>query len=125
MPLDDQNPASPEFKKSAQEWTAKQTPDKWQVKEQDYGFEKDNYPNITTQAEMENLQKSREAPKFAEEYTIGGTIQNKVHSDLSEQNEQRIEYLHDSLEAAAKEFEDSFEKSAFEGFSRNDNEPEL
>ncbi len=127
MPIDDEGPINPEFKKRAETWDARfNTPSVPTIDKDDYAFDPDNYASITTAKELRDLKAERSKPTQQLNFDMDGTAADQVRKDIAEQNEQRIEYLNDTLATRAERFERDFDyASANQHRLDEDNDPEI
>ena len=78
----------------------------------DYNFNQNRYPDITTSKELADLRNARPVP--APQLNMpgpGGDIQREVDSDIFSQNEQRINFLEDSLSENSENLKADFDNA--------------
>lgn len=73
---------------------------------------------MITKAELDQLRAGRSQPNVNLEYTIGGTIQSHVHSDLAAERERKISKGEQTLREAHEELRQDFATSSHEGLSK-------
>ena len=112
MPLD------PEFNKRADEFRQRKLAEQ-RERQKEYGFNPEKFSDITTKKEAKDLEKQRETPEPHLTLEIGGTNEQEVVTELSQEREERIEYINDTLEERAQKFERDFDNSTLK------NDPEI
>ena len=77
------------------------------------GLEKpvDTRPDIATKAELEQLRAERDQPVIAQNYTIGGSIEQHVHSKENANREKRIAALRERLGRPKNRARDDFNRT--------------
>lgn len=73
-----------------------------------------------TAAELKKLENEREEPVLEQNLTIGGTIEQEVHTQVAQEREDRINHIRDRLNNAQQKFEENFKESSKRPFKLTD-----